>query len=227
MSQLHVLYEDNHVLAVAKPAGLATMGAAAGETTLLTEAKLYLKQKYHKPGNVYLGVVSRLDALVTGVVVFARTSKAAQRLTDQFRTRTVEKTYWAIVEGTVEPVAGECVAWVVKDERAERMRVVGPQFPGAKEARLKYRRVAIVHRDSLVEVELETGRKHQIRVQWADRGHPILGDAKYGSRRSFSSGIALHARRLVFMHPVQGEPIELVAPMPASWRSLGVFDEAP
>jgi 23S rRNA pseudouridine1911/1915/1917 synthase len=227
MSRLHVLYEDNHVLAVAKPAGLATMGAVAGETTLLTLAKAYLKEKYHKPGNVYLGVVSRLDAPVTGVVIFARTSKAAQRLTDQFRTRTVEKIYWAIVEGVVEPVAGECVAWVIKDEDAQRMRVVGPQFPGAKQARLHYRRLAIVRRDSLVEVELETGRKHQIRLQWADRGHPILGDAKYGSQRSFSSGIALHARRLVFMHPVKGESIELLAPTPASWRSLGVLDEAP
>jgi 23S rRNA pseudouridine1911/1915/1917 synthase len=200
------------------------MGAAAGETTLVTQAKAYLKQKYQKPGNVYLGVVSRLDTPVTGVVIFARTSKAAQRLTEQFRTRVVEKTYWAIVEGLVEPAAGESVAWVAKDERAERMRVVGPQFPGAKEARLSYRRLAIVHRDSLVEVTLETGRKHQIRLQLADRGHPILGDAKYGSRRSFPLGIALHARRLVFVHPVRGERIELLAPIPASWRSSGVAD---
>lgn len=227
MTQLQVLYEDNHVLAVAKPAGLATMGAVAGEATLLELAKQYVKKRYHKPGNVYLGVVSRLDAPVTGVVVFARTSKAAQRLTDQFRARTVEKTYWAIVEGIVEPVTGECVAWVLKDEQAKRMRVVRPQFPGAKEARLSYRRLAFVNRDSLVEVELHTGRKHQIRLQWADRGHPILGDAKYGSRRSFPAGIALHARRIVFAHPVKDERIELYARIPASWRSLGVQDESP
>ena len=140
-STLHVLYEDNHLLAVAKPAGLPTMGTPEGRPTLLTLAKEYVKRRYQKPGNVYLGVVSRLDAPVTGVVLLARTSKAAARLTEQFRSRGVEKTYWAIVEGVVEPADGRLVDWLAEDERHRRMHVVGPTMPGAKEARLAYRRL--------------------------------------------------------------------------------------
>jgi 23S rRNA pseudouridine1911/1915/1917 synthase len=219
---LEVLYEDNHLLAVCKPAGLATMGAPGGQTTLLTLAKQYIKQRYHKPGNVYLGVVSRVDAPVTGVVLLARTSKAAGRLSEQFRTRTVSKVYWAIVEGVIEPAEAECVDWLVKDDAARRMRVVEAETRDAQEARLGYRRLGAAGPDSLVEVELHTGRKHQIRVQFAHRGHPIVGDAKYGSRRRFPAGIALHARRLVFLHPTKSQPIELLAPLPAAWRRLGV-----
>ncbi len=219
---LEVLYEDNHLLALAKPAGLATMGTPPGKPTLLAEAKEYVKEKYHKPGNVYLGVMSRLDAPVTGVVLLARTSKAARRMTEQFRSRTVEKTYWAIVEGPVKPVSGDCIDYVGPDERHRRMHIVGPKLPGAKEARLSYRRLAAVEGDTLLEVDLETGRKHQIRLQLAHRGYPILGDRKYGSRRRWPVGIALHARRLVIVHPVRDEPLELVAPLPGEWRSLGV-----
>jgi 23S rRNA pseudouridine1911/1915/1917 synthase len=218
---LEVLYEDNHLLAVWKPAGLATMGAAAGTPTLISLAKQYVKQRYAKPGNVYLGVVSRLDAPVTGVVVFARTSKAASRLTEQFRSREVEKLYWALVEGLWEPAEGTLTQWIFHDDRAERMRIVGPAVAGAQEARLDYRRLRTVHGVSLLEVELHTGRKHQIRVQLADRGHPILGDRKYGSHREFRGGIALHARRLVFQHPVRDERIELVAHLPPTWGEFG------
>jgi 23S rRNA pseudouridine1911/1915/1917 synthase len=220
---LEILYEDNHLLAVSKPAGLATMGASPGKTTLLEAAKQYLRQRYGKPGNVYLGVVSRLDAPVTGVVVLARTSKAARRLTEQFRGRQVEKVYWALVEGRIEPEAGELAQWLAPDDRLERMRVVGPRMPGAQEARLRYRRLDLFGADCLVEIDLLTGRKHQIRVQFSDRRHPILGDRKYGSQRSFPAGIALHARRLAFVHPVRQEPIELAAPLPASWREYGVY----
>jgi 23S rRNA pseudouridine1911/1915/1917 synthase len=219
---LEVLYEDNHLLALNKPAGLATMGTQAAVPTLLALAKEYVRGRYHKPGNVYLGVLSRLDAPVTGVVLLARTSKAARRLTDQFRSGSVQKTYWAIVEGRVRPSAGRCVDWVGKDERHRRMHIVGPTLPGAQEARLSYRRIAPVGQDSLLEVRLETGRKHQIRLQLAHRGYPILGDRKYGSRRRWPAGIALHARRLVVNHPVRGEPLELEAPLPAAWRSFGV-----
>jgi 23S rRNA pseudouridine1911/1915/1917 synthase len=223
---LHVLYEDNHLLAVLKPAGLATMGLPPSEPTLLTLARDYVKERYHKPGNVYLGVVSRLDTPVTGVVLFARTSKAARRLNEQFRARTVVKTYWGVVEGTVEPASGEWVDWLVSDERHRRVRVVGPDRPGAKEARLIYRRLRVLDGGSLalLEMEPQTGRKHQIRVQLAQRGHPIRGDRKYGSHRAFPEGIALHARRLVVGHPVRDEPVVLEAPVPRAWGTFGVED---
>jgi 23S rRNA pseudouridine1911/1915/1917 synthase len=219
---LHVLYEDNHLLAVVKPAGLPTMGTPEGLPTLLTLAKEYVKQRYGKPGNVYLGVVSRLDAPVTGVVLLARTSKAAARLTEQFRSRDVEKTYWAIAEDLVEPPEGRLVDWLAEDERHRRMHIVGPTMPGAKEARLTYRRLSIVSGSSLVEVELETGRKHQIRLQLSGHGHPIIGDRKYGSVVQFPHGIALHARRLVISHPTTGARIDLEAPLPSAWRRFGV-----
>jgi 23S rRNA pseudouridine1911/1915/1917 synthase len=236
---LHVLYEDNHLLAVVKPAGLATMGTPEGRPTLLSAAKAYIRERYHKPGNVYLGVVSRLDAPVTGVVLLARTSKAANRLTEQFRAHSVEKQYWALVEGAVDPPTGSLVDWLGHDDRHRRMHIVGPAFPGAREARLSFRRIAgrgganIVARGdpraptagqetSLLEVTLETGRKHQIRLQLAHCGHPIVGDRKYGSRLSFPAGIALHARRMVVKHPTTGAQIELEAPLPQAWKELGV-----
>ncbi len=183
---LKILYEDNHLLAVAKPPGLPTQGAAAGRQSLITLAKEYLKRKYRKPGNVYLGVVSRLDSPTSGVVVLARTSKAAARLSQQFRQRKVEKIYWAIVEGIMEPASAECVDWVTKGQRPQRMMVVSKTHRGALEARLSYRRLKEFRGTSLVEIALSTGRKHQIRVQLADRGHPIVGDRKYGSERGFA-----------------------------------------
>jgi 23S rRNA pseudouridine1911/1915/1917 synthase len=212
---LHILYEDNHLLAVVKPAGLPTMGTPGGQPTLLSVAKDYIAERYHKPGNVYLGVMSRLDAPVTGVVVLARTSKAASRLTEQFRSHSVEKRYWAVVEGVVESAAGSLVDWLGQDDRHRRMHIVGPTLAGAREARLSFRRLATIpHQrkadvfagretreptagpdNSLLEVTLETGRKHQIRLQLAHHGHPIVGDRKYGSRLKFPDGIALHARR--------------------------------
>lgn len=222
LAPLEVLYEDNHLLALVKPAGLATMGLADDQPTLLTYARQYIKEKYHKPGNVYLGVISRLDAPVTGVVVFARTSKAARRLTEQFRTRTVEKSYWAVVEGLLRPETGSYVDWLGEDERHRRMHIVGRTMPGAKEARLSYRWLKTLPEASLVEIALETGRKHQIRLQLAHHGHPIVGDRKYGSQRKFPAGIALHARRLVVAHPVSEKPVELVAPLPSAWRALGL-----
>jgi 23S rRNA pseudouridine1911/1915/1917 synthase len=217
---LEVLYEDNHLLVVVKPAGLPTMGAAAGEESLVTIAKQYIKECYSKRGNVYLGVVSRLDEPVSGVVVFARTSKAAARLSEQFRSRTVEKLYWAIIERRPQPESGELVDWLIKDDDARRMVVAPEQSAGAHEARLKYRPVRDVTGGSLIEIEPETGRKHQIRVQFASRGLPILGDVKYGSRRRWLHGIALHARSLAFDHPTQKAQIRLEAQPPASWRRM-------
>ena len=217
---MDILFEDNHLLVVNKPAGLATMGVSANEPSLVAQAKGYLKQKYQKPGNVYLGVVSRIDALVSGVIIFARTSKAAARLTDQFRSGQVQKTYWALVEQTPDPPAAAVVDWLLKDERQQRMVAVAAAGEGAKEARLEYRTFD-AGPPALLEIGLLTGRKHQIRVQMAVRGCPILGDRKYGSRRLFPVGIALHARRLKLIHPVRHTPLELEAPVPGYWRDIG------
>lgn len=218
----NVLYEDNHLLVVNKPAGLPTMGTPSGHPTLLTLAKEYVKDRYQKPGNVYLGVVSRLDAPVTGVVLLARTSKAASRLTEQFRAHTVEKTYWAMIEGVLDPLEGRLTDWLRHDDHHRRVNIVGSTMPGAQEARLCYRVLKTMKKYSLLEVQLETGRKHQIRVQLSHAGYPIVGDRKYGNRTLFSAGIALHSRRLVVSHPTTAVRLEFEAPLPDSWRQFGI-----
>jgi 23S rRNA pseudouridine1911/1915/1917 synthase len=225
--QLDVLYEDNHLLVVVKPAGIPTQGVSSDRESLLVLAREYVKRKYGKPGNVYLGVVSRLDTPVSGAIVFARTSKSARRLNEQFRARTVRKVYWALVEGNPSPSSGECVDWVIHDDRRRRMQIARPGTAEAQEARLAYRRVRTFSGISLLEVELQTGRKHQIRVQLAHRGWPIVGDTRYGSRHSFPAGIALHARRLMLVHPTQGDDLDFVAPLPSSWAGFGVRDPGP
>jgi 23S rRNA pseudouridine1911/1915/1917 synthase len=190
-------------------------------------ARDYIKQKYAKPGNVFLGVVSRLDAPVTGIVLFARTSKAAGRLSRIYRERSVVKEYWAVVSGAVDPDRSEWTDWVSKNERAHKMVVSVPTVPHAQEARLRYAVQRFItspgskHR-TLLKIELLTGRKHQIRVQMSHHGYPIVGDAKYGSRETFAGGIALHARRLAFEHPVKKTLIDLTAPWPRSWRRWGM-----
>lgn len=214
---MNVLYEDNHLLVVVKPAGLSTQGVSAELPSLAKVAKDYIKRKYNKPGNAYLGVVSRLDTPVSGVVVLARTSKAARRLNEQFRGRLVGKRYWALVEGMPEPADGQCTDWLWHDERHRRMRLSKTASPHAVEARLKYRVLRVFAGTSLLEVELLTGRKHQIRVQLADHGWPIVGDQKYGSHRPFPAGIALHARDLEINHPISGAAMQFTAPPPDSW----------
>jgi 23S rRNA pseudouridine1911/1915/1917 synthase len=221
---LQILLEDNHLLAIDKLAGVATMGVAAGQPSVVNCAREYLKLRYSKPGNVYLGVVSRLDGPVSGVLLFARTSKAAARLSEQFRHRSVEKTYWAIVEGGDLPAAGRWEDSLAKDEPRRRMRRIGSQEAGGLPAVLEFRRLRRLSLGWLVEVLPETGRKHQIRVQFAERGWPVVGDAKYGAQRSFPSGIALHSRRLAFDHPISKERIELLAPPPDPWMKLGITD---
>jgi 23S rRNA pseudouridine1911/1915/1917 synthase len=217
-SRLNVLFEDNHLLVVNKPAGLPTQGAAEGEPSLCEWAKEYLKEKYNKPGNVYVGVVSRVDSLVTGVVVLARTSKGAARLSDQFRTgEGIEKTYLAIVEKPPPTPTGICEDYVWKDDPAHRMRVVKAGTPGGQLAKLSYETLKKLGQYTLLEVHLETGRKHQIRLQLAERGCAILGDRKYGAKTPFPDGIALHSRRLTIMHPTKKEKMTFEAPVPASW----------
>jgi 23S rRNA pseudouridine1911/1915/1917 synthase len=217
---LDVLYEDNHLLAVNKPALLPTMGVAPDAPSLLLLAKEYIRQKYNKPGAVYLGIVSRLDAPVTGVVLVARTSKAAARLSELFKRRDVEKTYWALVEGRVEPASGTLVHHLRKDERHRKMHVATAAATDSQRAELSYRLLRLAKQNSLLEIDLHTGRKHQIRVQLADAFAPVIGDRKYGSRRPFPSGIALHSRRLAFEHPVRKSPIVIEAPLPDAWKSF-------
>ncbi len=221
---LPVLFEDNHLLVVNKPAMLPTMGVAEGIDSVLSVAKEYIREKYNKPGNVYLGVVSRLDAPVTGVLLIARTSKAAGRLTEQFREHTVRKTYWAVVQGEPPLPRDERVDFMRKDERHRRMHVTHQDAAGAKEARLSYTTLRTSQKYSLLQVKLHTGRKHQIRVQLAAMGNPIVGDRKYKGEvtRDLETGIALHSRQLIFQHPISKEELTFEAKPPVAWRNLGI-----
>lgn len=207
------------------------MGTERNQATVARQAAAYLKHKYRKPGNAFVGVVSRLDRLVSGVLILARTSKAASRLSEQIRSRQVQKRYLACVEGRLEAgneadASGwrEVTHWVCKDERHQKMRTleskpeVGTESSGAKEARLRFRWLANDTRLTLVEVDLLTGRKHQIRLQLSELGHPVLGDAKYGSNRRFPSGIALHCSRVCILHPTRRQPLEFSASPRQHWR---------
>lgn len=194
------------------------MGAAPGVESFLDHAKRYLKQKYDKPGEVYLGVVSRLDAPVSGVIVFARTSKAAARLSEAFRERKVEKRYLAIVAGDAKPTEGSVVHHLKKDERNHKMFATHADMPDAQRAELSYQVLSQSNDRSLLVVSPLTGRKHQIRVQLAKLGLPILGDKKYGSTNPMSGdGIALHSWRLTLSHPVKKDSLSFSCPLPSSW----------
>lgn len=228
---LHVLYEDNHCLAVQKPAGLLTQGVPLGIATLEALARAYLKEKYHKAGNVYLGIPHRLDRPVSGVVLFARSSKAAARLAEQFRERQVRKVYWALVErstsGEVPPEEGVWEDWLLKHPEQARSACVASGTEGAKQARLRFRRQQVFEDGALLEVYPETGRMHQIRVQAASRGWPIRGDELYGAKLSFGPAanlqreriIGLHARALTFLHPIRYEALTVTAPVSEDWRA--------
>ena len=222
---LDILYEDNHLLALNKPAGWPTTHFDGTDETVDRLAKAYLKEKYGKPGNVFLGVVHRLDKPVSGVLVFARTSKVAARLSEQFRAGAVEKTYWAVVEDAPEarhPWAaadsGSLEDHLLKNDPTARVEVVPAGTPGAQLARLVF--TVRGRHDGLTWLELRphTGRKHQLRVQLASRSCPVYGDAKYGSDRAFGPAIALHARTLTILHPTTKEPLTLTAELPTPWR---------
>jgi 23S rRNA pseudouridine1911/1915/1917 synthase len=218
LPELDILYEDNHCLAVSKPAGAVSTHFQGKHETLDRAVKAYLKHKHHKPGNVFLGVVHRLDKPVSGVLLFARTSKAAARLAEQFREGTVEKIYWAIVEGEVEKTAGTLEDWLVKNRELGRVEVVDPRSAGARQALLHYQKRGSHAGLTWLEIRPQTGRTHQLRVQLAHHGHPIYGDANYGSIHTFDQAIALHARMLTFLHPIRYEPISLTADLPRKWR---------
>ncbi len=202
------LYEDNHIIIVRKEAGEIVQGDKTGDTPLSEIIKAYLKEKYTKPGNVFCGVVHRIDRPVTGVVLFAKTSKALTRLNDMLQKGEIHKTYWALVEGKRKDKEGEIESWLLSDGRTNKTRVVAPNTPGAKPSKLKYKVIAEGDRYSILEVTLLTGRKHQIRVQLSSTGTPIKGDLKYGARRSnIGGGISLLAKRIEFIHPVSKQPI--------------------
>ena len=219
---LEVLFEDNHCLAVNKPAGLLSQADVTGEPSLVEVATAYLKTHYHKPGNVYVGLLHRLDRPTSGVILLAKTSKAASRLSQQFRKGSIAKVYWAIVEGVPSEPEGEWVDRLEKNQETNRSAVVPQGFPAGKVARLEYDVLERWDRFTKLELRPETGRSHQLRVQLAARGFPILGDAKYGAtrplrRRDGHARIALHARRLTFNHPTKQEVISVEAPVPADW----------
>ena len=214
-----ILYEDNQCLALDKPAGLLTMGDHTGQPTLVEMARDYLRDKYQKPGNIFVGVVHRLDRPVSGVVLFARTSKGASRLSEQFRTHSIEKKYLAVVEGTVASRQGELCDRLVKD-REQNVVSVARDEQGGQECILSFEKLDRFGRFTLLEIRPQTGRSHQIRVQLSSRGWPIVGDRKYGSKTSVQGFIALHAESLTFLHPTTKQVVQVSAPYPDQWLSL-------
>jgi 23S rRNA pseudouridine1911/1915/1917 synthase len=219
--RISILFEDNHVIAVDKPAGILVQGDRTQDPALVDHVRADLKARYAKPGNVYVGIVHRLDRPVSGVVVFARTSKAASRLSAAFRDGKVEKTYVALVEQSPEPATGVLEHLLLKDPAHNRSRVVAAGTPGARLARLRYQVVERIGRRALVEVHPETGRSHQIRVQLAAVGAVIVGDVRYGSPTPLGPMLALHASRLQLPHPTRDETIDIRCPLPQAWAALG------
>lgn len=218
-----VVYEDNHVIIVNKSSSEIVQGDKTGDKPLSETVKEYIKEAYAKPGNVFLGVVHRLDRPVSGVVLFARTSKALPRLNDMFRNGEVRKTYWAIVKDAPPQPSGTLEHWLVRNEKQNKSYAYDREVPNSKKAILNYRVIGRSDNYYLLEVDLKTGRHHQIRCQLAKMGCPIKGDLKYGAKRSNPDGsISLHARCISFTHPVSKKPIEAVAPVPEDnlWQSL-------
>ena len=218
-----VVYEDNHVIIVNKSSSEIVQGDKTGDKPLSETVKEYIKEAYAKPGNVFLGVVHRLDRPVSGLVLFARTSKALPRLNDMFRNGEVRKTYWAIVKDAPPQPSGTLEHWLVRNEKQNKSYAYDREVPNSKKAILNYRVIGRSDNYYLLEVDLKTGRHHQIRCQLAKMGCPIKGDLKYGAKRSNPDGsISLHARSINFTHPVSKKPIEAVAPVPEDnlWQSL-------
>ena len=210
-----VVYEDNHIIVVNKTSYEIVQGDKTGDTPLSEMVKQYLKEKYNKPGNVFIGVTHRLDRPVSGLVVFAKTSKALPRLNEMFRNGEVKKTYWAIVKECPKETEGELVHYLVRNEKQNKSYAYDKEVKNSKKAVLHYKFIGHSQNYYLLEVDLKTGRHHQIRCQLAKMGCPIKGDLKYGFPRSNPDGsICLHARTVQFVHPVSKEMIQLTAPVP-------------
>lgn len=220
---MQVVYEDNHIIIVNKESGEIVQGDKTGDIPLSETVKAYIKEKYAKPGAVFLGVVHRLDRPVSGLVVFARTSKALSRLNDMFRNGEVHKTYWAIVQQRPDHEEGTLENWLVRNEKQNKSYAYQREVPNSKKAILKYRMIGQSERYYLLEVNLLTGRHHQIRCQLADMGCPIKGDLKYGAKRSNPDGsISLLAHRVEFIHPVSKQHIVVESPIPEDnlWQNI-------
>lgn len=210
-----VVYEDNHIIVVNKDSGEIVQGDKTGDTPLSDIVKEYIRQKYNKPGNVFLGVVHRLDRPVSGLVVFAKTSKALTRLNEMFRTGNVHKIYWAITRNIPPQPSGRLEQWIVRNEKQNKSYVYNREMPNSKKAILEYTTISTSDNYTLLEVRLMTGRHHQIRCQLAAMGCPIKGDLKYGAKRSNPDGsISLMSHHIEFIHPVSKETINLTAPLP-------------
>ncbi|WP_028891259.1 RluA family pseudouridine synthase [Tenacibaculum sp. 47A_GOM-205m] len=213
---LHVLYEDNHIIVVNKRAGDIVQGDKTGDKPLSDVVKEYIKEKYNKPGNVFLGTVHRLDRPTTGVVIYARTSKALERLNKMLRDKTIKKTYWAVVQNQPQKATDTLTNYLKKNPKNNKSTAFTKEVEGSKKAILHYKTLKNLDNYSLLEVDLETGRHHQIRVQLSNIGSTIKGDLKYGAKRSNKDGsIHLHARKIEFTHPVSKELIKITAPTPS------------
>ncbi len=218
-----IVFEDNHLLVINKKAGQLVQGDKTGDESLLDSIKNFIKKRDQKPGNVFLGLVHRIDRPTSGLVIYAKTSKALSRLTQMVKTREIKKTYWAIVAKELIPQSQRLVHYLKKNEKTNKTTVFPKATDGAKEAVLNYEVIKILDHYQLLEIDLETGRHHQIRAQLSKIGVPVKGDLKYGAPRSNpDGGISLHARKLNFIHPVTKEEVELVAPVPqndAVWKA--------
>ena len=219
-----VLYEDNHIIAVNKTCNEIVQGDKTGDTPLSEIVKAYIKDKYNKPGEVFLGVTHRLDRPTSGVVLFARTSKALTRLNEMFKSHEqIQKTYWAIVQNAPKQPQAKLENWLIRNEKQNKSYIASPNAKDAKLAILTYTTIATSEHYTLLEIQLETGRHHQIRCQLAAIGCPIKGDLKYGAKRSNpDGGISLHARKIAFIHPVSKQEICITAPVPNDklWRAI-------
>ena len=212
---MRVVYEDNHIIIVFKEAGEIVQGDKTGDEPLSEKVKQYIKEKYHKPGNVFLGVVHRLDRPVSGLVVFARTSKALTRMNEMFRKGEVHKTYWAITQNAPSEPESLLENWLVRNEKQNKSYAYDREVAGSKLAKLTYKVIGKSDRYTLIEVHLLTGRHHQIRCQLAHMGCPIRGDLKYGAKRSNPDGsISLLARHIEFVHPVSKQNLSIDLPLP-------------
>lgn len=220
---MNVIYEDNHIIVVNKESGEIVQGDKTGDTPLSDCVKDYLKRKYQKPGNVFLGVVHRLDRPVSGLVVFAKTSKALSRLNEMFRKGEVHKTYWAIVKNAPKEPSGRLIHWICRNEKQNKSYAYNSEVSGSKKAVLDYRLLASGDNYHILEIRLLTGRHHQIRCQLSAMGSPIRGDLKYGAQRSNPDGsISLLSRHVEFVHPVSKELVSLDAPLPKDnlWQKI-------
>ena len=220
---MNVIYEDNHIIVVNKESGEIVQGDKTGDTPLSDCVKDYLKRKYQKPGNVFLGVVHRLDRPVSGLVVFAKTSKALSRLNEMFRKGEVHKTYWAIVKNAPKEPSGRLTHWICRNEKQNKSYAYNSEVSGSKKAVLDYRLLASGDNYHILEIRLLTGRHHQIRCQLSAMGSPIRGDLKYGAQRSNPDGsISLFSRHVEFVHPVSKELVSLDAPLPKDnlWQKI-------